>query len=62
LKTREGCLDAAGATHRAKGDTTGRNKGLATVVSGDGSLGDINLGRDGTALVDIRLRGFLPPA
>jgi len=48
--------DTAGATHRAESDTTGRNKGLATIVSGDRRLADINLRRCGTALL------ALPPA
>jgi len=55
-------LNAAGTTHRAESDTTGRNKGLATVVSGDGHLAGVSLGRSGTALLAVGLESLLPPA
>jgi hypothetical protein len=55
-------LSAAGATHRAESDTTRRNKGLATIVGGDGRLVEIRLGRGGAAVLGIGLGRLLPPA
>ena len=61
-ETAETRLSAAGATHRAESDTAGRNKGLATIVSGDGGLAGVNLGRRGTTLLGVGLGSLLPPA
>lgn len=55
-------LSAAGATHRAESDTTGRNESLATIVSGDGRLARVDVGRGRTALLEVGLGSLLPPA
>ena len=60
-RERQTGLNTAGATHRAESDTTGRNKGLATIVSGDGRFAGVDLGRSGTAVVAIGLGSLLSP-
>jgi len=61
-RTLETHLSAARATHRAESDATGRNKSLATIVSGDGRLAGVDLGRRGTTLLGVGLGSLLPPA